>query len=118
MKSRPPIKRKTDAGTEIVFPHVRHAAGIWSKHTGYMFRPRADYVLLFDLRGPRVVISNLFVFQTLDLVFLDEAKQVIGHRRRFRPFTPAFWPPRGTAYLIEVPAHLDYSLSVGDTLTF
>lgn len=118
MKSLPPIKRQTDRGPVTVFPRACSATDTWTKYTGYMFRSRADYVLFFDLRGPRVFISNLFVFQTLDLIFLDETKKVIGCRRRFRPFTPAAWPPRGTAYLIEVPAHLDYSLSKGDVLIF
>ncbi len=118
MRKLPAIQRQSGNQVVTVFPEVRSAKGCWTKHTGYMFRPRADYVLWFDLRGSRVVISNLFVFQTLDLVFLDEARRVISIRRSFRPFTPACRPPRTTAYLIEVPAHLDYTLAPGDTLIF
>jgi uncharacterized membrane protein (UPF0127 family) len=121
VKPHPPIYRceGTD-GTNpaLLFDRVRIADSIWSKSCGLMFRKRMDYALLFPLGQTRCLITNLFVFQTIDLVFLNRDKRVIGIRRAFKPFTPFHAPPRQTAWLIETPPAAAPDLHLGAQLIF
>jgi uncharacterized membrane protein (UPF0127 family) len=107
-----------DQAPVCVFDRVRLADSLWAKSVGLMFRRHIPFVLLFDLRGTRCWITNFGVFRTIDLIFLDAQRRVLHIRRRFKPFTPLYRPPRGTAFLIEAPAGLHYDLQVGDQLSF
>ena len=122
MREHPPIYKldseQARQPAQVVFNRVRYASSIGAKSVGLMFRRRVHYVLLFELGSTRCIITNLFVFQTIDLVFLNQKKQVLEIRRRFRPFTPYYTPPRGSCYLLEVPTNQAYDLNQGDQLAF
>lgn len=85
---------------------------------GLMFRKRIDYALLFSLGPARCLITNLFVFQTIDLIFLDQEKRVTAIRRAFKPFTPFHRSPRGTTWLLETAPNAAPDLSIGAQLEF
>ena len=117
MKAHPPIAIRTDGGeTSTVFPNVQSARSFTDRAFGFMFRFRMNHVLLFTLGASRCWITNLFVFRALDLVFLDRNWIVLHIHTSFRPFTPLYRSPPGSAYLIEVPHTLRYDLNVGDQL--
>lgn len=121
MKPHPPIYRCDGAhqGERIrLFERVYIADSLWSKSTGLMFRKRIDYALLFSLGKARCFITNLFVFQPIDLIFLDRDQRVTRIRRAFKPFTPFHRSPRGAAWLIETAPNAAPDLLIGAQLEF
>lgn len=62
-----------------------------------------SYVFVFP--SPRIVaITNLFVFQSLDLLWLDERGRVLALRQRFPPFALHAMPFVKASTVIELPA--------------
>jgi|GEM_PF-2312431 uncharacterized membrane protein (UPF0127 family) len=114
------IQRVTNNTSVVLFPRVREARGLWQQAVGLMFRRGINYALLFDFKRPaRVWVTNIFVFTTLDLIFLDDEKRVLGIVFSFRPFTLGRVSPPDTRYLIEIPSVLrPLDLNVGDLLRF
>ncbi|MBS3164597.1 DUF192 domain-containing protein [Candidatus Woesearchaeota archaeon] len=89
----------------------------WTRARGLMFRSLTPGgALLFSFERPeRVLVHMLFVFQQLDLVFLDEQKRAIAIRHAF-PFQPYIRPPAPASWLVELPAGAARDLQIGDTL--
>jgi len=114
------IRRMTNDTAATLYPVVREACGPWQQALGLMFRRHIDYALLFDFKRPaRVWVTNVFVFTTIDLIFLNDEKRVLGIVESFRPFTPLWISPPDTRYLIEVPsAHNPIHVGEGDLLCF
>lgn len=77
---------------------LRHALGL-------MFRwPLHDegWVFCFSDQG-RWDLTNLFVFQSIDALWLDEDKRVL-QVRTLLPFTPFVRGHPGSRYVVELPA--------------
>lgn len=88
------------------------AEGILSKMKGMRFR--SEERMLFEFRKRKPIIDMLFVPTSLQLVFMDEEKQVVDIRkakpwRFYRPGKPA-------KYLLESTEPLD--VEIGDQLEF
>jgi len=87
---------------------------------GTMFhRLPGSYIFVFPT--PRyVAITNLFVFQPLDLLWLDEKGRVLALRKNFKPFTLHAMPLVRARAVIELPAGAiqQSRTRVGDRITY
>jgi uncharacterized membrane protein (UPF0127 family) len=71
---------------------------------GTMFhRLPGSYVFTFPF-ARRVAITNLFVFTSLDILWLDASGRVLAVRERFPPFALSANPPVRCVHIIELPA--------------
>ncbi len=86
-----------------------------SQARGLMFRKKQNLVMVFR-NEQKVSIHNFFVFYPIDLVFLNEKREVVEIKRDFKPF--CFYKSKERAkYLIEFSFPLpENSLSLGDVL--
>ncbi len=76
------------------------------KALGLMFRKKIrgrGLVFVFG-REKTISIHNLFVFQSIDCLWLDSRKRVVWARENVRPFTPLVVPKKKARYLIELPS--------------
>jgi len=46
----------------------------------------------------------LFVFHSLDIIFLDRNQNVIDIHRNVKPFTPLIVPKKKAKYIVEIPS--------------
>jgi uncharacterized protein len=72
---------------------------------GLMFtKRRQEFCLLFTFARPRKeIIHMLFVFYPIDIIVLNERREVVALKERCLPFT--FYAPKPRmSYLIEIPA--------------
>jgi uncharacterized protein len=79
-----------------------HSVG--SKAAGLMFHPRIkDKAFVFVNREEEYVpLHMFFVFQTIDVLFLDSDKKIADIKQDFRPFT-LYFPKKNAKYVIELP---------------
>lgn len=71
---------------------------------GTMFhRLPGSYVFVFP-SPRRVAITNLFVFQPLDILWVDEHGAVLAVKEAFPPFALSVSPPVTACGVIELPA--------------
>ncbi|MBN1544257.1 DUF192 domain-containing protein [Candidatus Woesearchaeota archaeon] len=77
-----------------------------SKAKGLMFTNEAEVrknALLFEFSSPRVQSLHMFfVFYPIDVLFLDEKKQVVDIKEGFRPFS-VYNSSKRSKYVIELP---------------
>lgn len=67
---------------------------------GLMFRRKQNLVMVFKKEKP-IQLHNFFVFYPLDVLILNENKEIIEIKENFKPFT--LWnPPKEGKYLIEL----------------
>lgn len=84
---------------------------------GLMFQSKKNALFIFQ-KTRKVCLHNFFVFYPLDLIILDEKKQVIEYKTKFKPFS--FWNSitRGK-YLIELGKNrINNKIKIGDVLEF
>jgi len=74
----------------------------WSQARGLMFsKPKT---LLFSFKTPRrVLVHNFFVFFPIDILFLDEKKQIIETKLNFKPFS-IYKSQKKASFLLEKPS--------------
>lgn len=71
---------------------------------GTMFhRLPGSYIFVFA-SPRRVAITNLFVFQSLDILWLDSRGKILATRERFLPFAPHVAPDVQACAVVELPA--------------
>ncbi|HLC96336.1 MAG TPA: DUF192 domain-containing protein [Candidatus Nanoarchaeia archaeon] len=77
----------------------------WSKAWGLMFsKRREERVLIFSFDRPQLIpLHMLFVFYPIDVLFLNENKEVIEIKEKLRPFC-FYNPQRRSKFVIEVAA--------------
>lgn len=92
--------------TQVVVAARLRVLRRWYQHaTGLMFRKRLvdeGWVFVFP-RSKRWDLTNLFVFQAIDALWLDEERRVL----QVRTIKPFVWRVRGvlgSRYVIELPA--------------
>ena len=87
----------------IMARHVIDCRSVWEKSIGLMFSSRkkiASKALIFYFDMPqRISIHMFFVFYPIDVIWLDENKQVVESKTLF-PFT-AYYPKCKSAYVLE-----------------
>src|SRR3989344_5680281 len=77
----------------------------WSKAWGLMFsKRREERALIFPFDRPQLIpLHMLFVFYPIDILFLNENKEVIEIKEKLRPFC-FYNPQRRSKFVIEVAA--------------
>jgi len=89
-----------------IIERIRLADSYWKKLKGLMFSGKHDYALIFDFGGEsriKASIHMLFVFHSIDLVYLSEGRKVVDLVEGIRPFTLNYTPKKNARYLIELP---------------
>lgn len=63
-------------------------------------------------------IDMLFVFFSVDVVWLNSKKRVVDVRQRVKPFTPLVIPRKAAQYVVELPAGTARHIKPGNQITF
>ena len=85
------------------FFEVNVLSNIFQKSKGFMFT-KPKNALIFNFKRPqRVSFHMWFVFGSIDLFELDEAKRIIFCKQDFRPFS-FHKSAKKVSYVVEVPA--------------
>jgi uncharacterized protein len=72
----------------------------FSQSLGLMFSKRKNLIMIFN-KERKISLHNFFVFYPIDVLILNENKQVIEIKNNFKPFT--FWTAKNKGkYLIEL----------------
>jgi uncharacterized membrane protein (UPF0127 family) len=109
------IRNKTQ-NIQIVSQH-KELYGVIEQSLGLMFRKQLkDTGWVFILPYPaRWDVTNLFVFQSIDVLWLDVNRKV--HQiTSMKPFTPAKKGKLDTRYLVELPLGTAESVRIGDVI--
>ena len=83
-----------------------------------MFTSNTKKGFIFVNNPPKKdIIHMFFLFQKLDMIFLDTSKRVINIRRNVLPFTLVF-PKKKFKYLIELPKGKSKKTQLNDHIDF
>jgi len=112
------INKKTK---KILIEKIKIAETPWGKLRGLMFETKEnyDYGLVFDFGDEHQAMASIhmmFVFFPIDLVYLNNKKQVVDLKRKIAPFTPNYTPKKRARYLIEMPENSTKQIKLGDEL--
>lgn len=84
--------------------HYRLCASPWGKARGLMFKSQVKQPVVFVFKKEkRHGLHMLFVFCSIDVLFLDKNKKVADIKENFRPFT-FYTPKKPCTYIIELSA--------------
>jgi len=110
---------KNETTGKIIVRHSKHCRSIFSKAKGLMFSPKMkDEGLIFYFGKEQLTSLHMFfVFQTIDVLFLDKVKRVVEIKRNFRPFT-VYAPKNRSNYVIELPENFSAETKKGDKIEF
>jgi uncharacterized membrane protein (UPF0127 family) len=89
----------------ILARDVELCGDILEKATGLMFRRKLDdkaMVFVFD-KERTIGLHMLFVFQSIDVLWLDKDKRIVELKEDFKPFT-AYTPSNKAFYVVELPS--------------
>ncbi|MBT4446392.1 hypothetical protein HOA92_06105 [archaeon] len=85
---------------QLISTNLVHAKSFWQQAIGLMFHQKQDLIMYFN-QERTISLHNFFVFFPLEIIILNEKKQVIEIRKEFRPFT--FYRARNKGfYCIEL----------------
>lgn len=91
-----------------------------SKAVGLMFSREQNKVLVFKFNHEKIVpLHMLFVFYSIDVLFLNEERAVVELKENFKPFTFCT-PKKKVMYVVELPQSSIKKLKaeVGDKIEF
>ncbi len=81
---------------------------IFSQSLGLMFRKRQNLVMVFK-KERKISLHNFFVFYPIDVLLLNEKKEIVEIKRNFRPFT--LWASKEKGkYLLELGFSSEYEI--------
>jgi len=108
-------------GNKTIAKEAKICSSVASKAAGLMFSTKIiDKALVFVLdKEEYVPLHMFFVFQTIDVLFLDTKKKIVELKREFRPFT-LYSPSKKARYVIELPGNTikKNKIKVGDKCEF
>ena len=91
-----------------------------SKFIGLMFSKKRKRALIFKFKKEKIIsLHMLFVFYTIDVIFLDKSKIVVDKKENFRPF--AFYKSKKKGmYAVELPSGIikRTKTEIGDKINF
>jgi uncharacterized protein len=103
----------------IICKNKKFLTTIISKAIGLMFSKKIKdigYIFVFD-KSQRIDLHMFFVFFAIDVIFLNELKEVIEIKKNFKPFT-LYSSKKPIKYFIELPLKLSDKIKIGDILEF
>lgn len=90
------------------------------KGRGLTFKKKSldtSYIFYYE-RKESLLIHMLFVFHSLDIIYLDRDLHVIEVKRSVKPFTPLVFPPKYAKHFIEIASDAKIDIQKGDKLFF
>ncbi len=107
----------------ILADKVRYLKDFFNKARGLRFtkrlRPGQAIILAGNTESQLVtMIDMLFVFFSIDIIWLNKEKTVVDVRNNVKPFTPLLLPKKAAQYVIELPAGTARSIAIGDKIRF
>ena len=107
----------------ILADNVKICDDIFSRTRGLRFSRRLKMGdgLILVANGENTfetTIDMLFVFSTIDILWLNSKKEVVDMRRNVRPFTPFITPKKPAKYVIELPKSSTLNVKIGDAISF
>ncbi len=78
------LRNKTTG--KIITNEIIHAKSLWSQAIGLMFHKKANLIMYFN-QERKISLHNFFVFYPLEIIILNQHKQVIEIKPAFKPFT-------------------------------
>src|SRR3989338_4361926 len=102
----------------ILAKNARFCRNIFSKTIGLMFSKPKSLIFIFE-KEKIIPLHMLFVFYSIDVLFLDKNKRVVEIKENFGPFR--FYTPKNKAkYVIELPSGIikKSGTKLGDKISF
>ncbi len=87
----------------IISSNAKICGSIFSKFVGLMFSRKSGRALIFAFKKEnKISLHMLFVFYSIDVLFLDKNKKVADIKENFRPFT-LYTSRIKSKYAVELP---------------
>lgn len=107
----------------ILADKARYIDNFLFKVKGLMFskslRKGGGLVLVADKEGIlETTIHMLFVFFSIDIIWLNSKKIVVDVKRAALPFTPLIYPKKIAKYILELPKGTAKNIEIGDEILF
>jgi uncharacterized protein len=108
---------------KIISNEIKIADNFFKRAKGLMFSSKKsfNYSLIFNLERNTIIgasIHMFFVFFKINLIFLNENKEIIEIKKNLKPFQ-IYNPKNYCRYIIELPVDFDIKyLNIGDILTW
>ena len=102
---------------------AKYCNSFYSRFRGLMFSKKLKEKegLIIDVCLESRELSSIhmvFVFFSIDVLWLDSKKKVVDLRRDVKPFYPFIIPKDAARYVIELPKMSTLAVKVGDILEF
>ncbi len=96
---------------------------LYSRFRGLMFSKKLKDKegIVIDVGAESRELSSihmLFVFFSIDVLWLDSEKRVVDLKRSLKPFFPFIAPKKKARYVIELPSYSTLAVKEGDVLEF
>lgn len=111
---------KNTSKNKILANNAELCSSVWQKFVGLMFSTNKNRSLIFPFnKEKRISLHMIFVFYTIDLIFLNKKKEIIEIKQNFKPFTE-YTSKNKTAFVLELPkgAVKKSGSKVGDKILF
>ncbi|MBM3200290.1 DUF192 domain-containing protein [Candidatus Woesearchaeota archaeon] len=108
---------------KVLAKKVKCYTNIFSKSLGLRFAKPLEKGQALILAAEKESISEtmidmLFVFFPIDVLWLNERKEVVDIKKSVKPFTPLLIPKKPAKYVIELKAGSTDNIIIGDRLRF
>jgi len=106
----------------VIANNVKVCDSFLSRLRGLMFtrKLKDDSALVLVSENESLVssaIHTMFVFYTLDVIWLDKDFNVVDKRSNIRPFTLSIIPKKPAKYIIELKANKSNNIELNDKLS-
>lgn len=107
----------------ILADNATYCTDIFSKTRGLMFRrplkSGQGLILVADEESIyQTTIHMLFVFFPIDVVWLNQNKEVVDVKSKVKSFQPLITPRGPAKYVLELPVGTSKHIKLGDTIQF
>lgn len=79
-----------------------------------------DFALIFDMIvSMRHSLTMMFVFYSIDVIFLNEKKEIVEEKKSLKPFS-MYTPKQKARYIIEMPCGFidSFKLTIGSKINW
>ena len=99
---------------QIISNEEHRCNSVFSQARGLMFRPKQNLIMKFP-QERKISLHMFFVFYSIDVLLLNEKKEIVEIKRNFKPFT--FWNSKEKGrYVVELAFPGEYK--VGERVEF
>jgi uncharacterized protein len=97
---------KNSSNGRILAKNTKHCKSFFGKAKGLMFTlPKQGQGLVFHFSKEEIIpITMLFVFYPIDILWLNERKEIVEMKEKAHPFLFSISPKRKAKYVVELPS--------------